>query len=306
MSERIIEITTDGRHLAVDRGFMTVSEQGKEIARIPLDDIGAIIGCAHGLTFSNNLLVQLARRNALFVVCAPNFNPIAFLWSVEGFHQQGSRMNAQIESTAPMSKQLWKQIVRAKIAQQAAILEALGKPEPPLKALIRKVRSGDPENVEAQAARRYWSLLFGPDFRRDRSAEGANALLNYGYTIVRSAVARAIMAAGLHPTLGIHHRNANNSMQLVDDMIEPFRPFVDFFVFHAIKSGFSDVIPDAKKMLAAVLEAEVASERGLTTLRTAIQNAAISLGLVYEKKRDMLDFPLPQTPLWQAPATTEK
>ncbi|HRC25810.1 MAG TPA: type II CRISPR-associated endonuclease Cas1 [Alphaproteobacteria bacterium] len=299
-AERIVEIASDGRHLAVDRGFMTVSERGTEIARIPLDDIASVIGNAHGLTWSNNLLVQLAKRNAALVICGPNHNPVAFLWAVEGFHQQASRMDAQLAATGPKGKQIWKQVVQAKIAQQAGVLEAVGSPDAPLNALVPKVRSGDPDNIEAQAARRYWQLLFGSSFRRDRDAAGVNSLLNYGYMILRSSVARATLGAGLHPGIPLHHKNANNPMRLADDLMEPFRPVVDFAVFHLLRNGMDTVTPETKRILAGLPETEIAVETGMTALRTGIQNAATSLALVYEGSRDKLDLPLPRPPLWQA------
>lgn len=300
MPERIIEIATDGRHLAVDRGFMTVSGNGQEITRIALDDIASVISNAHGLTYSNNLFVELAKRNALFVFCGSNHNPIGFLWALDGFHQQASRMDAQIESTAPKSKQLWKQIVQAKIEQQAGTLKATGNPDAPVRALMAKVRSGDPENIEAQAARRYWPLLFGQDFRRDRTANDVNSLLNYAYMIIRSTVARSIMAAGLHPGIPIHHKNANNPMRLADDLMEPFRPYADFAVWNLLRSGWDSVIPETKRILAALPEMEISTATGMTAMRIGIQNAAISLALVYEGSRDRLDLPLPQPPLWQS------
>lgn len=300
-TERIIEIATDGRYLAVDRGFMTVSDKGAEIARIPLDDIAAVIGNAHGLTWSNKLMVELARRNAALVICGANHNPVAFLWAVDGFHQQAARMDAQIAATGPKGKQIWKQIVQVKIAQQANVLEAVGQPTAPLQALVAKVRSGDPDNIEAQAARRYWTLLLGPDFRRDRDAAGANSLLNYGYMIIRSAVARAILSAGLHPGIPVHHKNANNPLRLADDLMEPFRPFVDCAVFHLLRNGMDTVTPETKRILAGLPETEIAVETGMTALRTGIQNAATSMALVYEGGREKLDLPLPRPPLWQAP-----
>jgi CRISPR-associated protein Cas1 len=301
MPERIVEISTDGRHLAVDRGFMTVSEKGQEITRIALDDIASLISNAHGLTYSNNLLVELAKRNALFTFCGPNHNPVGFLWALEGFHQQASRMDAQIEATAPKSKKLWKQVIQAKVEQQACTLRATGNPDAPVQALIPKVRSGDPDNIEAQAARRYWSLLFGPEFRRDRDAQDVNSLLNYAYMIIRSTVARSIMAAGLHPGIPIHHKNANNPMRLADDLMEPFRPYADFAVWHLLRNGWDTVIPETKRILASLPEMEISTAIGMTAMRIAIQNAVISLALVYEGSRDRLDLPLPQPPLWQSP-----
>lgn len=299
MAGRIIEIATDGRHLAVHHGFMTVSAEGTEISRLPLDNIAAIIACAHGLSYSNNLLVELARRNTQLILCAANFTPIAFLWAVDGYHQQAARMDAQMEATRPKSKGIWKQLVKAKIAQQGAVLAAIGQTAPPFSALVSKVKSGDPQNIEAQAARRYWPLLFGSDFRRDRTSPGLNAMLNYGYIIIRSAVARALLGSGLHPTFGIHHKNANNPMRLVDDVMEPFRPYVDFAVWHLSQSGGVTLTPEVKRMLAGLLEMEVTTAGGMTALRTAIQNTAISLAQVYEGTRNDLDLPLNNLPLWQ-------
>ena len=206
MIGRIVEIAEDGRHLALKRGFMTVRVDGDEIGRVALDDISVVIANAHGLTYSNNLLVALAERGAPLVICGRNHSPIAWVWPVAGHHAQTARMAAQVAASQPLKKRAWQAIVCAKISQQAAVLDAAGHRGGGVAALARKVRSGDPENVEAQAARRYWTLLMGDDFRRDRSAPGANALLNYGYTVLRAATARAVMAAGLHPSLGIHHR----------------------------------------------------------------------------------------------------
>jgi CRISP-associated protein Cas1 len=297
MIGRVVEIAQDGRHLSVHRGFMVVEESGNELGRIPLDDIGAVIASAHGLTYSNNFLVALAERNVPFVLSAANHSPVAFLWPVEGHHQQAARMDAQIEATKPMAKRLWQEVVRSKIGHQAAALAYLGRPTAPLESLIPVVKSGDQENIEAQAARRYWGLAFGSEFRRDRSAPGVNALLNYGYMVIRAACARAIMGAGLHPSLGIHHRNANNAMQLVDDLMEPFRPHVDLTVMGLTMDGCQDVNPDAKKVLASVVHADMRTDDGLSPVMGCMSKLATSLGLVYESKRESLDLPKPQRPL---------
>lgn len=253
MIGRIVEIAEDDRYLSVLRGFLVVSHQGNEIGRVPLDDIAAVIGNAHGLIYSNNLLVELARRNAPFVLCAENHMPVGMLWPLDGNYEQGARMDAQLEATRPKSKRLWADIVKHKIAMQAAALKAADKPFVPLSALIRKVRSGDPDNVEAQGARRYWRLLFGDNFRRDTSGGGINGLLNYGYTVLRASTARAVIAAGLHPGIGLHHINAQNPMRLVDDLMEPFRPVIDFTVFDLVRKGAEEVAPDTKRELVHAL-----------------------------------------------------
>ena len=207
MIGRIVEIAEDGRHLSLLRGFLRVQAKGEELGRVPLDDVVAVLAHAHGLTYSNNLLVALADRGVPFVVSGDNHQPVAILWPVSGHHQQTARMLAQVDAGRPLRKRLWQALVQAKVIHQGAVLEAVGQPHGAFDRLAATVRSGDPENVEAQAARRYWPLLMGDDFRRDRAADGVNALLNYGYGILRAATARAVMAVGLHPSLGIHHHN---------------------------------------------------------------------------------------------------
>ena len=208
MTGRIVEIAEDGRYLAISRGFMVVRDGERELGRVPLDDIGALIANGHGLSYSNNLLLALAERNVPFVLCGPNHSPAALIWPVESHHLQNARMQAQISVSRPRVKRLWRDIVRAKIRQQGAVLGAVGAPAEGFDLLARRVRSGDPDNVEAQAARRYWPLLLGPEFRRDRSQSGANAMLNYGYTVLRSAVARAVMekSGAIYPFLALGSR----------------------------------------------------------------------------------------------------
>lgn len=206
MLGRIVEVSNDKRHLSVYRGFMLVHSTGedrKEVGRVPLDDIAALIANAHGLSYTNNLLVALAERGAPFVLCGANHNVVGMLWPIDGHHQQAHRFEAQIACTLPTRKKLWAAIIKSKLLNQAAVLQATGAAHAPVQALAKKVRSGDPDNLEAQGARKYWGLLMGSLFRRDQQADGVNALLNYGYTVLRAATARAVVAAGLHPSLGV-------------------------------------------------------------------------------------------------------
>lgn len=225
--ERVVDITTDGIYLAVHRGFLTVTSEAEERGRIPLDDIGALIVHAHGTTWSTSVFTRLSERGVPVVICGTNHAPAAIVWPLEGHHLQGPRMRAQLGASRPLAKQLWAQIVKAKIRMQGEVLARNGKEGGAFDLLARKVRSGDPDNVEAQAARRYWKLLFGPDFTRDQDGGDRNGLLNYGYTVLRAVVARAICAAGLHPTIGIFHANRANAFALADDLMEPYRPLVD-------------------------------------------------------------------------------
>ena len=258
---------------------------------MPLDDIGVLLCNARGLTYSNDLLVELARRGAVVVLCGSNYLPVAWLWPVEGHHIQALRMRRQLEASLPLRKRLWQATVRAKIGQQKTVLEMLGKSDGGLDGLARRVKSGDPENMEAQAARRYWPLLFGPDFQRERFGDMPNPLLNYGYTVLRAAMARAVAAAGLHPSLGIHHHNRYDAMCLVDDLMEPFRPMVDYRVAALVSAGCDEVTTETKRALTGVLTMDLASERGTTPLETCLERAAQSLAQSFEDAKPALIFP---------------
>jgi len=184
--DQIIDIETDGRHLSRDRGFLKVSENGTEVGRTPLDQIAAVIVHAHGTTWSTSLLVELAERGAPVVLCAANHAPKSVLLPIEGHFAQGARMRAQWNAKTPLVKQAWKQVVACKVRMQAAALEAIGQSSAPMTMRLRKLTSGDTTNIEAQAARYYWPRMMGTDFRRDTGGSDENALLNYGYTVLRA------------------------------------------------------------------------------------------------------------------------
>ena len=293
--ERIVDIATDGRHLSAYRGFTLISEDREEVGRIPLDDVGAVIVHAHGVTWSTNLVIALAERGALMVLCGTNHAPVAVCMPLDGHHGQNARMRAQWEAGRPLAKQLWREVVVAKIHWQAAVLEARGIDAGAFDMLARRVRSGDPDNVEAQAARRYWPLLMGEDFRRDRASGGQNGLLNYGYTVLRSLIARAVVAAGLHPSIGIHHANRGNPFALADDLIEPFRPLVDALTLQLAARGCLEVTPEAKRAFAGLIAFDLAGEMGTTTVSVAAVKLAQSVARCFETGRSS-ELTLPRPP----------
>ncbi len=300
MMGRIVEVSNDKRHLSMYRGFMlvhTTGEDRQEVGRVPLDDIVALIANAHGLSYTNNLLVALAERGAPFVLCGANHNVAGVLWPIDGHHQQAHRFEAQIACTLPMRKKLWATVVKAKLLNQAAVLQATGASYAPVQALAKQVRSGDPDNLEAQGARKYWSLLMGAMFRRDQQADGVNALLNYGYTVLRAATARAVVAAGLHPSIGLHHSHDNNAMRLVDDLMEPFRPVIDLTVWQLQKTGPCIVNADTKRTLVKSLYQDLLSESGRTPVLVGVQTLATSLAQVLLKERKSLSLPMMTVPV---------
>lgn len=252
--DRIVDIATDGRHLSLHRGFLVVEQDREEVGRVALDDIHAVIVHAHGTTWSANLVAALAERGAPIVFCASNHSPVAVTLPIEGHHAQNARFCAQLQASKPLAKQLWRRIVSAKIEMQGSLLSSRGLAGADgLASMARRVKSGDTDNLEAQAARRYWPLLMGTDFRRDRNAMGANALLNYGYAVMRATAARAIVASGLHPTMGINHANRGNAFALADDLVEPFRPLVDALVVSMIDHGTDRLEPVQKRRFARLI-----------------------------------------------------
>ena len=297
MLGRVIEIKTDGCHLAKWRGFITVTSDKTEVGRVPIDDVSALIASAHGITWSNSLLSALAERCIPLVICGSNFMPTAFLWTTNGHHEQAGRMADQASSSKPLRKRLWAQVVRSKILGQGATLEAQGVPHEGFGLLARKVRSGDPDNVEAQAARRYWPLLFGKDFRRNRNASGINSMLNYVYTVLRAGTARAVMGAGLHPALGLAHRQRGNAFALADDLMEPFRPVADLLVADLVKQDICKVDQESKSHLVQVLSIDMSSSRGVSPVEVCLQRLALSVVRCFSGELRELELPRQTLPL---------
>jgi len=293
---RIVEVAEEGRHLGKARGFLTVSCKGEEIGRVPLDDLAAVIATSPATTTSCALLAELADRGVPFVLCGRNFSPAGLIWPVAGHHAQQRRMEAQLDASKPLGKRIWAALVEAKVLRQGLVLAQAGQPSGAFARLARQVRSGDPENIEAQAARRYWPLLLGASFRRDPDGDGANAMLNYGYTVLRAATARAIIAAGLHPGLGVFHRHPHNAMPLADDLMEPFRPVVDARVVTLLRDGAVGVTSDVKRHLAAVLMAEEVTRAGRTPLGTSLIRLAASVADSFLNGSVALDLPLTRLP----------
>ena len=300
MIGRIVEIADDKRHLFLHRGFIVVQAtdgERKELGQVPIDDIAAVIANAHGISYTNNLLVALAERGTPFVLCGANHNAAGMLITVDGNYNQAKRFDAQIGATKPTHKRLWAEIVRSKLQQQASVLEAIGHNPIQLTALANRVQYGDPDNLEAQGARKYWTMLFGDDFRRDQNSSGINSLLNYGYTVLRASTARATIAAGLHPSSSLFHSNANNGMRLVDDLMEPFRPMIDLKVWQLAQQNETEINPSSKRALVHVLYDDMQSSDGATPIMVSIQRLATSLAQVYLGERDKLDLPLQGLPL---------
>lgn len=229
MIKRTVEISNPSR-LRIETSQLVIEQNDQEAGRIPIEDLGVLILDHPAVSLTHGVLEACAGSNAVVVLCDKRHMPVSVLQPMEAHTLHARILAEQIRAREPTKKRLWQQIVQAKIAAQARNLDAIGADGKVLFEMARRVKSGDPVNLEAQAARVYWVRLFGLDFRRDTDGDGLNALLNYGYAILRATVARAISAAGLHPALGLHHSNQYNSFALADDLMEPLRPLVDMRV----------------------------------------------------------------------------
>lgn len=231
MRNRILEISESPCRLRVEYSQLVV-DRGTEAdglfpTKVPLEDIGAVVVAHPQVSYTQAVLSELSERGAAFITCNRNRMPVGILLPLDANSVQTERFRRQLELKLPQKKRLWQQVVQSKIDMQARHLVEVHGDAFGLPPLIPLVRSGDTTNVEARAARRYWTALFGKEFRRDIDADNQNRFLNYGYAILRAATARAVCAAGLHPSLGLHHHNKYNAWCLADDVMEPFRPVVD-------------------------------------------------------------------------------
>jgi CRISP-associated protein Cas1 len=294
---RIVEIATPGRRLRLDRGFLAINDGQADIGKIGLDSITALMLTTPAVSLTGQALAALAERGAPVVLCGPDFRPSSYLLPVTGHHAQGTKIEAQAGASLPTHKRIWQHIVRAKLTAQADALERLGLPDTPVRALVKTVTSGDTTNREATGAQRYWPLMFGKGFRRDREEPGINAMLNYGYTVLRAATARAIIAAGLHPSLGVRHKSKGSGLRLSDDLMEPFRPAVDLVVHNLIQTGHESITPDSKAALVGVLALDYATPEGTGPLSNVVARLAVQLGQIYAGERKALSLPKPLIPL---------
>ena len=292
MVGRIVEVASDGVHLSAQRGFLKISLKQKPVGQVAFDQIEALIVHGHGITLSTHLIARLSEAGIPLITCGRNHAPISITWPIEGHHAQGFRMEAQAAASQPLKKRLWRDLVKAKINNQVLILNYFDLPTARLHRLAKAVRSGDETNCEAQAAQYYWRLLMGDKFRRDRQSSGTNQLLNYGYMILRAATARSIVASGLHPSLSLHHQSRGSPLRLADDLMEPFRPFVDYLVRQCMEQDELELNKDVKAKLAALPKLDLKREDCVSPLQICLDQAANSLAQVFEKECDGLELPI--------------
>lgn len=263
---------------------------------IPIEDIGIVILDHQQITISQALMAKLLANNVALITCDYTHHPTGMMLNLNGNTLQAERFAAQIEVSVPLKKQLWAQTVEQKIANQAAVLKQQKQGDyKVMMNYIKLVRSGDPENLEGRAAAYYWKHVFGEasGFLRSREGASPNPMLNYGYAIIRACVARALVGSGLLPTLGIHHRNKYNAYCLADDIMEPYRPFVDKLVCEILKAGNAgeEITKENKQQLLELPTVDVVIDGEKSPLFTAVQRTSASLVKCYEGRQRKILYP---------------
>lgn len=261
---------------------------------MPIEDMAVLVIETPQVTLTNALLAELVSRQVAVVTCNDRHMPVGLLMPLEGNTLQSARFQMQMEVSLPLKKQVWSQLIKMKLVNQAQVLQRSGREADALLHWSKEVRSGDPDNLEARGAAHYWPRLFDDvNFRRTRDGQPPNHLLNYGYAIVRAAVARALVASGLMPTYGVHHRNQYNAYCLADDVMEPYRPFVDDIVLsEGGRLGYPEELTrDWKGTLLQVLTTDVYMQQERSPLLVAVSKTSSSLVKVYEGSQKRVDLP---------------
>jgi len=294
MIERIIDLSEEPARLRVRNKLLVIERDSTGETTIPLVDIAALVVSHPCVTFTHAVLSRLAEAGGAFVVCNGSHLPIGMLLPLESHFVQTERFALQASVSLPTRKRLWKQIVKSKVRAQANLLLRLRDEDYGLLSLARRVRSGDPENIESQASRRYWQALFADEgFRRSDDEDHRNAHLNYGYAVLRAVVARAICAAGLHPSLGLHHHNRYDTFCLADDLMEPLRPVVDGVVARRVREReeLSSLDATGKKGLLEALLGRFNVDGESRTLFDLVARTASSLADIFAGQRRDLILP---------------
>lgn len=261
---------------------------------VPIEDIGYLIIENQRVSITIPTLQKLSENNVAVVFCNDKHSPSSMLLNLNGHHIQQERFRKQLEASKPLQKQLWQQTIKAKINNQAALLKVQKKKYESLLTFSKNVQSGDSTNREALASKFYWQNLFEvPKFKRERFGIPPNQQLNYGYTILRAATARALIGVGLLPTLGIHHHNRYNDFCLADDIMEPYRPYVDQIVVQMINDyGLNEELcREEKQELLQVLTVDVKVDEQIKPLMIALNQTASSLRKCFEGVSRKLIYP---------------
>lgn len=282
--------------LAIDLPHLKSLGEKESKKSIPIEDIGIIILDHQQITITHGCIAALLDNNAAIITCNQSRLPTGMMLPIDGHNTQSERFRYQVDASQPLKKQLWQQTTQAKILNQAAILFNRGIACDNMVHWAKSVRSGDTDNYEGRAAAYYWKSVFPKklDFFRGREGDPPNNLLNYGYAILRAIVARGLVCSGLLPTLGIHHRNKYNAYCLADDIMEPYRPYVDEIVLGIIDRGenFLELGTSIKTQLLGIATVDVQFEKSKSPLMVGLQSTTSSLAKCYEGTIRRINYPI--------------
>jgi CRISPR-associated protein Cas1 len=305
--KRTLEISQHPSHLSVRLGQLHIRRHGDDgsaplVGTVPCEDIGIVLIDHPQTTMTQQALASLVDGGAAIMVCGRDHLPAGLLLPMGQHHQVVWRVGDQLAASKPLRKQLWKQVVVAKVRAQAEHVSADAFVHRKLINLAQQVRSGDTTNIEAQAAKIYWRALRQQDpacsgfQRQSDGGDSYNAMLNYGYAVMRAAVGRAVVGAGLFPAVGIHHANRSNAFCLADDLVEPLRPLVDARVRRLVRNGFDQVNRPVKQGLLELLQIEVTTESQTGPLLVALHRYAASLVKCFRREIKQLHIPVAVRP----------
>ena len=265
------------------------------VTTIPIEDIGVVVLDHQQITITQGLINALLENNVALINCDNTHHPLGLMLPLSGNTLQTERFKHQIESSVPLRKQLWQQTVSAKILNQARLLKSRGIPVENMMYWADNVKSGDSENHESRAAVYFWKTIFSPqmEFTRSRDGEPPNNILNYGYAILRAIVARGLVSSGLLPTLGIFHRNKYNAYCLADDIMEPYRPYVDHIVLEIVDSqeDMSEVSSQIKRKLLDIPTRTIKIGGEASPLMVGLQRTTASLYKCFEGSSKKIIYP---------------
>jgi CRISPR-associated protein Cas1 len=282
-------------YLKTSNEQLVVERKDEPNVSAPIEDIGLVILDHQQITISQALIAKLLANNVALVTCNETHHPTGMLLTLDGNSLQSQKYQAQVAASLPLKKQLWQQTIECKIHNQAAVLAEVKEEYRYLLKLAGTVRSGDMENNEAKAAGYYWKKLFPPflNFSRHRDGPPPNNYLNYGYAILRAIVARSLVGSGLLPTLGIHHRNQYNAYCLADDIMEPYRPYVDRVVYQIVRTNgqFLEMTPNSKKALLNIPAIDVDMDGQQSPLMNSVTRTTASLVKCFEGTQRKILYP---------------
>lgn len=284
-------------YLSSKKQQLVVRYPGNEEERtVPIEDIGFLVLENHQITISHRLISLLLGNNAAIITCDDQHLPQGMMLNLNASHTQQEHFRVQVEASQALKDRLWRQTIQAKIKNQASLLAQNGVSVDNMNRWAAKVQNGDPDNFEARAAAYHWKSLFTDliqNFKRGRFEGEPNNLLNYGYAILRATVARSLLASGLLPTLGYHHRNKYNAYCLADDVMEPYRPYVDELVLELTRStdDYQTLTPTLKQKLLQIPVLDVTINGKKSPLMVAVQQTTASLYQCYAREQKEIKFP---------------